>query len=268
MGRHLIFTAVVLTSMAVSACAGEQVVSILKPFQDCADCPAMIPLPAGCFVMGADDQRDSYGPAHDRVMPAPFAIAVTETTFSQYGRCVAADACRGDKSDHGWGRGFQPMINVSWQDAFNYAHWLSTLTGKPYRLPTEAEWEYGARSGTVTRYPWGNVVGEGNANCRRCGTEWSGTRAAPVAQFAPNLYGLYDMNGNVSEWVADCWRDHHSITNGFTDTDADDTTCSARVTKGGDWYYVPILSTSAARQSNAPNLWSYTIGFRVVRELH
>lgn len=245
------------------ACATE--VSDDRPnpvLQDCADCPEMARIPGGRFIMGADDQRDTYGPAHDVAIARPFALAVTEITFTQYEACVSAGGCSGDKSDHGWGRGSRPAINVSWFDAVDYAAWLSQETGQSYRLPTEVEWEYAARGGTVTRYPWGDDVGERQANCRACGTEWSGIGSAPVAQFSANAYGLYDMHGNVSEWVADCWQDRH-----LTETAVSEENCAARVTRGGDWYYVPVLSTSAARKSNAPNLWSYTIGFRVLREL-
>ena len=111
-------------------------------------------------------------------------------------------------------------------------------------------------------------MGEGNANCRNCGTQWSGKGAAPVAQFPPNDFDLYDMMGNVSEWVADCWRERHDPNSEVTPYDVlVNSACPVRVTRGGDWYYVPMLSTSAAWKSNAAKLWSYTIGFRVVRDL-
>lgn len=264
MGRILIIAAFITSISSLASCQDAEIFEPGDTFKDCDDCPTMITLPAGRFIMGADDQRETYGPAHDQVVPKPFAIAATEITSTQYEVCVADGGCVGNKSDHGWGRGTQPVINVSWQDAVDYGAWLSRRTGFVYRLPTEIEWEYAARAGSETRYPWGNTVEEGNANCRRCGTEWSGTRAAPVAQFPPNGFGLYDMNGNVSEWVADCWVERHQIGDNI---DEPSDSCSARVTRGGDWYYVPIMSTSAARKSNAPNLWSYTIGFRVVRDL-
>lgn len=274
MVRSITVLVCVLLSLNGSAAARDDSFKLLDPFQDCEACPAVMPLPPGRFLMGADDQRDAYGPAVDRSVPRSFAIGVTEVTFDQYESCVKDGVCTGNKSDHGWGRGTQPVINVSWYDAVAYAQWLSEKTGALYRLPTEVEWEYAARAGTVTRYPWGESVGEGNANCRRCSTPWSGIGAAPTAQFPPNGFGLYDMNGNVSEWVADCWSDRHAPDTESTaserralkmsDTDKE---CPARVTRGGDWYYVPILATSAARKSNASNLWSYTIGFRVVREL-
>ena len=264
MGRILIFTAFLVSISSLASCQDAVLFEPGVSFNDCPDCPTMVTLPAGRFIMGADDQRETYGPALDQVIAKPFAIAATETTFTQYEACVADGGCAGNKSDHGWGRAEQPVINVSWQDAVDYTTWLSRRTGSVYRLPTESEWEYAARAGSVTRYPWGDGVGEGNANCRRCGTAWSGTGAAPVSQFPPNTFGLYDMNGNVSEWVADCWVERHQL--GDEEKEAPGA-CAARVTRGGDWYYVPILSTSAARKPNAPNLWSYTIGFRVVRDL-
>jgi len=260
-GRLLVIVTLVCSISSLASC---QEATVLEPgmmFSDCADCPAMMVLPAGRFIMGADDQRETYGPARDQGIALPFAIAATETTFDQYEACVADGGCAGDKSDHGWGRGAQPVINVSWQDAVDFAAWLSRRTGYTYRLPTEIEWEYAARAGSVTRYPWGETVGEGNANCRLCGTAWSGSGAAPVAQFSPNAFGLYDMNGNVSEWVEDCWTERHQVKGDEAEI------CRTRITRGGDWYYIPIMSTSAARKANAPNLWSYTIGFRVVRDL-
>ncbi len=233
-------------------------------FRDCIDCPEVVVLPSGRFTMGADDERESFGPARDAIITRSFAISRTEITFREYDVCVQAGGCRGNISDHGWGRGDRPVINVSWPDARAYADWLSRTTKHRYRLPTEEEWEYAARAGSPARYFWGAEVGTGLANCRGCGTPWSGRQSAPVAQFEPNAFGLYDMHGNVSEWVADCWIDRSG---GPGDSGGASSDCAARVTRGGDWYYVAALSTSAARKPNAPNLNSYTIGFRIVREL-
>ena len=105
------------------------------------------------------------------------------------------------------GRGTQPVINVTWDDAQQYVAWFSKMTGKPYRLLSEAEWEYAARAGTTTAYSWGDEIGKGNANCNGCGSEWDGRQTAPVGSFAPNQFGLYDMHGNVWEWVEDCLHD-------------------------------------------------------------
>ena len=102
------------------------------------------------------------------------------------------------------------MINVSWDDAKAYVAWLSKKTGKTYRLLTEAEYEYATRAGTQTAYPWGNDIGENNANCRGCGSQWDGKQTAPVGSFSPNGFGLYDMVGNVGQWTEDCYHDSYN----------------------------------------------------------
>ncbi|MFA7430699.1 MAG: SUMF1/EgtB/PvdO family nonheme iron enzyme [Rhodospirillaceae bacterium] len=216
---------------------------------DCPDCPELVAIPGGTLV------RDGAPP----VEVAPLFMARTEITFDQLAVCVRAGACRGGQSDHGWGRGSRPVINVTHGDAEAYAAWLSGLTGKRYRLPTEDEWEWAARGGTSTTWWWGDTVGEGHANCRNCGTEWSGKMSAPVASLPPNPYGLHDMAGNVWEWVADCWHPDRAAAPHARD-------CSQRITKGGAWYYIPSQSQPTTRARNAAGLWSYTVGFRVVRE--
>jgi len=234
-------------------------------FRDCIDCPELVVLPPGQFTMGSDDERETFGPAQSVSIQSVFAISRAEITFREYQVCVAASVCRGEISDHGWGRGDRPVINVSWYDAQSYVRWLSEKTQHHYRLPTEVEWEYAARAGSETRYPWGQDVESGRANCRGCDTPWSGRQSAPIGQFEPNAFGLLDMNGNVSEWVSNCWRERLDLLEDSGSTGSD---CAARVTRGGDWYYVAALSSSAARKPNAPNLNSYTIGFRVVREMN
>jgi formylglycine-generating enzyme required for sulfatase activity len=102
------------------------------------------------------------------------------------------------------GEGTAPITTVGWDDVHQYVPWLKTMTGQPYRLLSEAEWEYAARAGTTTVYSWGDEIGENNANCRGCGSQWDRKRIAPVGSFAPNKFGLYDMHGNVWEWVEDC----------------------------------------------------------------
>lgn len=223
-------------------------------FSDCVDCPEMVSLPAGRFVMGSSDLRPEFGPPVDVTIGKPFAIASTETTFDQYEVCVAAGACRAVRSDHGWGRGRRPVINVTWDDATAYAGWLSARTGETYRLPNETEWEYAARAGTVTAYAWGAEVGRGKANCRGCDAPpWAGLQSAPVGQFAANGFGLFDVSGNVSEWVADCWADRHvADRRDQQPVQLSGDACPRRVTRGGDWYYIPVLATTAARMGISP----------------
>jgi formylglycine-generating enzyme required for sulfatase activity len=135
-----------------------------------------------------------------------------------------------------------PVINVSWGDAKQYVGWLSQLTGKEYRLLTEAEWEYAARAGANTRYSWGDDPGMGNANCDGCGSQWDLQQTAPVGSFKPNALGLYDMHGNVWEWVEDSW--HENYDSAPTDGSAwlRGGKPSYRVVRGGSWRpFHPLL---------------------------
>ena len=187
----------------------------LKPgdsFRECAkDCPEMVVVPAGEFMMGSPPgekgRYDNEGPQHPVTIKRPFAVSKYEVTFADWDACVSVGGCpqEGRADDSGWGRGNRPVIDVSWDDAKAYVAWLSRMTGKPYRLLTEAEYEYAARAGTTTAYPWGDEIGENNANCNGCGREWL-RQTAPVGSFAPNAFGLHDMLGNVWVWVEDCYH--------------------------------------------------------------
>ena len=168
-------------------------------FKECVyGCPEMIVIPAGKFIMGSPenelDRNASEGPPHEVTIAKPFALSKFEVTFEEWDACVAAAAC--PRVPDRWGREKMPVINVSWVDAKQYVSWLSQLTGKEYRLPTEAEWEYAARAGVNTRYSWGDDLGMGNANCDGCGSPWDLQQTAPVGSFKPNRAGLYDMHGN------------------------------------------------------------------------
>ena len=146
-------------------------------------------------------------PQH-RVCVSRFAMGKFEVTFEDYDRFALAVG-REKPDDKDWGRGRRPVIYTSWDDATAYAEWLSSETGKRYRLPTEAEWEYATRAGTDTEYWWGNDVNQdGNvwANCSDCGSQWDGKKTAPVASFSANHFGLHDTAGNAVEWVQDCWH--------------------------------------------------------------
>jgi formylglycine-generating enzyme required for sulfatase activity len=167
--------------------------------------------------------------------------------------------------DRGWGRGRQPAIDVSFEDARAYAEWLSKETGRRYRLPSEAEWEYAARAGTETVYWWGPKVGKNQANCGGCGSRWDIKQTAPVGSFAPNSYGLYDTAGNVWEWVEDCY--HSSYTGAPADGRAwvDDETCGLRVLRGGSWDTEPSWLRSATRHGDRPDIRYHVVGFRLAR---
>lgn len=147
------------------------------------------------------------------------------------------------------------MTEVSWRDAVAYARWLSSQTGKRYRLPTEAEWEYAARAGTTTAYSWGESPGFNLTNCEVCGSQWDDEQTAPVGSFKANGWGLYDMHGNAQEWVLDCWNDNYegAPTDGSAWTLGD---CSDRVVRGGAFNFPPNFSRSAFRSS-----WSINVGW-------
>jgi formylglycine-generating enzyme required for sulfatase activity len=144
------------------------------------------------------------------------------------------------------------------------------MTGKTYRLLSEAEYEYAARAGTTTAYPWGDDVnpnGTAMANCKVCGSKWDGQQTAPVGSFAPNRFGLFDMTGNVFEWTQDCWRE--SYNGAPTDGSAriTDGNCKSRVVRGGSWYFSPDLLRSAYRYASPDDNRSNVLGFRLGRTL-
>lgn len=234
-------------------------------FRDCADCPEIVWLPQGKFIMG--EPLPASGPRHVVRISYMLAVGRFEVTFAEWDACVAARGCRRRPDPSGWGRGSQPVINVSWADAQQYAAWLSRRTGKRYRLLTEAEWEYAARAGSHVRYWWGNHAGNGDANCYDCGSGWDGRQAAPVGRFTPNPFGLFDMHGNVSEWVEDCYHD------GYRDAPNDGTAwtldCTAvtdtRMVRGGAWRDRTNTTRSAARSSAPFGYYDNRIGFRIAR---
>ena len=189
----------------------------LKPgqaFRECAkDCPEMVVVPAGEFMMGSPptekDRMPDEGPQHRVTIARPFAVSKYDVSFIDWDACVSVGGCprEGRAGDVDWGRDTRPVIYVSWDDARQYVAWLSQMTGKPYRLLSDAEFEYAARAGTQTAYSWGDDIGENNANCVGCGSQWTGSagtwQTAPVGSFAANRFGLYDMVGNVWKWVHD-----------------------------------------------------------------
>ena len=247
----------------------------LKPkdvFRECVkDCPEMVVVPAGKFMMGSPPNEkgryDVEGPQHEVTFANSFAVSKFEVTFDDWDACAAYGDCDPRVSDSGWGRGRQPVINVSWDDAQRYIAWLSSMTGKTYRLLSEAEWEYAARAGTQTAYSWGDEIGKGNANCDGCGSQWDGRQTAPVGSFAPNAFGLYDMHGNVWEWVEDCL---HNDYNGAPEDGSAWTAggdCNNRILRGGSCISLPEYLRSAVRYGYTTVFRKYHLGFRVGRTL-
>jgi formylglycine-generating enzyme required for sulfatase activity len=248
---------------------------VLKPkdsFRECAkDCPEMVMVPAGEFTMGSPPNEKASGdaerPQHKVVFAKAFAVSKDEVTFDDWDACVAYGDCDPRVSDATFGRGRQPLINVTWDDAQRYVAWLSRTTGKPYRLLSEAEWEYAARAGTQTAYSWGDEIGKGNANCNGCGSQWDSNQPAPVGSFAPNQFGLYDMHGNVWEWVEDCVHNNYNRAPKDGSPWTADGDCSSRVVRGGGWTSLPEVLRSANRNWSSSDLRSYFLGFRLGRTL-
>jgi formylglycine-generating enzyme required for sulfatase activity len=237
-------------------------------FRECAvGCPAMIVVPPGKFTMGSaagkgdDDER----PQHEVTIARPFAVGKFDVTFGEWDKCTAAGACP-RAADNGWGRGNRPVINVTWDDAKLYTAWLSRMTGKAYRLLSEAEFEYAARAGTTTNYPWGDDIGKENANCSKCGSQWDGKQTASVGPFKPSGFGLFDMHGNVWKWVEDGWHADYigAPTDGSVWLEGD---ASLRGIRGGSWSDEPQVLRSANRGWVQPDGRSNSLGFRLARTL-
>jgi formylglycine-generating enzyme required for sulfatase activity len=234
-------------------------------FRDCPHCPEMVVIPAGSFLMGsppAEPKREAYeGPLHQVTITAPFAAGKFAVTFAEWDACVADGGCNGyQPNDAGWGRQDRPVINVRWDDAKAYTAWLSKKTGKAYRLLSEAEREYVTRAGTATLYWFGGKVTIFQA--RHDGGGENGQKTAPVKSFDPNPWGLYQVHGNVWEWVEDCWHDNYegAPADGSAWTDG---SCNRRVLRGGSWGSASGALRAAFRTSYFPGLRDAYTGFRV-----
>jgi formylglycine-generating enzyme required for sulfatase activity len=232
-------------------------------FRDCEDCGEMVVVPGGEFQMGGDTPYEK--PEHRVTIAAPFAIGRREVTFDEFDLCVAAGACRQRPDDHGWGRGSQPVIDVSWDDAKAYVAWLGKRTARKYRLPSEAEWEYAARGGTRTPFWWGREAGAGHANCEDCGDP-AARRALPVGSFRPNGFGLFNTAGNAAEWVEDCWNENYrnAPSNGSAWLTGQ---CRQRVLRGGSFASRSPVVRSGARFRYDQDVRYYANGFRLARGL-
>ena len=229
--------------------------------------PVMISIPAGRFTMGDQHKQgdDNERPIIEVNIDDDFALSQFEVTFDQYDLFAKATG-RSLPDDSGFGRGQQPVINVTWDDAKAYTAWLAKQTGQPYRLPSEAEWEYAARAGTSTAYWWGDELIPMQAVCDGCGTQWDGQQPSPVGQMPLNPWGLADMNGNVDEWVEDCYLETYDQypKNGQASQSAN---CEYRSMRGGSWFDIERLARSASRYRHPPDTSRDTWGFRVALDL-
>jgi len=239
----------------------------LSVFRDIDEpwCPEMVVLPAGEFMMGSPDTdkdaNENEKPQHRVVIGYRFAVARYPMTFEEYDQfCEAVDYEKAN--DGGWRRGRSPVIHVNWNDARTHVAWLRRETGKPYRLLSEAEWEYACRAGTKTRYSCDDIMTQINANFgKKLG------RTTPVGSYPENPWHLFDMHGNVWEWVEDTWHGYYI---GAPDDGSAWTTGGDhdyRAARGGSWSSNPEQLRSADRNGGLPDSRRNYIGFRVARTL-
>lgn len=250
-------------------------------FKECAQCPEMVVVPRGSAILGSPvdepGRQGNEAGRHEVDIPAPFAVGRYAVTFDEWGACVADGGCNHySPDDYGFGRGNRPVIFVSWNDAQAYVDWLKKKTGAPYRLLSEAEWEYAARGCTSTTCPntpfwFGSIrpevanydsryVYEGSAKAERQ------QQTVPVDTGGPNPFGLYNMLGNVQQWVEDCWNATPNSGQSAAPVLTGD--CADRVIRGGSWADKPENLRAAARSWDTANdRDSPNIGIRVARTL-
>ena len=258
---------------------------------DCGWCPAMVALPAGKFLMGSPSDEAGRlaveGPQHLVTIEKPFAIGKFAVTVDQFGAFVAETAYPVGATCKQWNgvkwqeepgsfrkpgfrqAGDHPAVCVSWEDAQSYVGWLSSKTSQQFRLLTEAEWEYAARAGTESPYWWGASISAHQANYDACasagldGDNHSWRQTMTASSFEPNPWGLYQMHGNVWEWVEDRWRCDY----GGDITHREGSTVCKRVLRGGSWKNGPRGLRSARRHAAEPGFRRSDVGFRVARTL-
>ena len=249
----------------------------MDQFKECELCPEMVVVPAGQFLMGAKEEEPGSTPderpQHRVNFAQSFSVGRFPVTFDEWDACVAARGCSYQPGDQGWGRGKLPVISILWDDAQEYVAWLSRATGRTYRLLSESEREYVARAGTTTAYWWGDSFDPTQANCAKDNREVTSARnntaieqTLPVRSFAPNPWGLYQVHGNVYDWVDDCWNDNYD--GAPSDGSAwISENCSGHVLRGGAFSRKPHAARSAARiWFGSPNRTVY-MSVRIARTL-
>ncbi len=230
--------------------------------QDGNDGPIMVVIPAGKFQMGSpesEEGRYDNEKQHPVEIERPFAIGKYEVTFAEYDKFAEATG-REKPNDRGWGRGRRPVIHVSWHDAVAYAEWLSEQTGEKYRLPTEAEWEYSARAGTVTPFWFGESISSEQANYG-----FNKVQIVPVDEFAPNSWGLYNVHGNVWEWTCSEYDKNYGGAERLCKSKNNANTYW--VLRGSSWRSVPLRLRAAKRGYGPPGDADNILGFRLARSL-
>jgi formylglycine-generating enzyme required for sulfatase activity len=300
-GHHRGLSQILLAALALIATLGHAQERKDREFRECADCPEMVGIPAGNFVMGSPPGEpgrfDSEGPQH-AVSITAFALSKYGVTSQQFLTFLGDTGYQPAPCDRMLGLGWRslrkglayapayeeppkwPAVCLDWRDANACIAWLNArvrrlrpdlaATSGPYRLPSEAEWEYAARAGTRTARWWGDAIGRNNANCNGCSSPRDNRVLADVDSFAPNPFGLYGMLGNAWQWTADCWHPNYSGAphDGSAWTEKN---CTKRVIRGGSWNNVPVFVRSASRSAGTTNGKEYDYssltGFRTARDL-
>lgn len=229
--------------------------------RDCSQCPDLVAIPEGSMQMGSN--RDPAERPARQVSVKAFAMSRYPVTVGQWRECVLAGVCPKVDAADGVNADRQPVNNVNFDDAQKYVAWLTQVTGRGYRLPSEAEWEYAAKAGAKTRYWWGEEFSAEFASCRRCGP--SRSEPLSVGGFKPNAFGLYDMTGNVAQWTLDCWhRDYRGAPKDASPWTAGGR-CREQVVRGGSWSSEPADQTVTSRSFYDPGVRHPSFGLRVVR---
>ena len=222
--------------------------------------PEMISLRGGSFAMGSNEDA-SEKPVR-QVTVKPFAMGKFPVSVAEWNACAAAKACGFTAT----GKDDAPVTNVSWSDARQYAAWLAETTRKPYRLPSESEWEYAARGGTQTRYWWGDQFQQGMVNCRNCSDIPPTDQPVKVGSLKPNPFGLFDMGGGVDQWVEDCW--HKNYQGAPVDGSAwNENECTSHVIRSGSWRKASDYARASSRGNYDTNVRYPTHGFRAALTL-
>jgi formylglycine-generating enzyme required for sulfatase activity len=243
----------------------ERVLNPGDSFRECSkDCPEMIVVPGGEFLMGSLEKEDQQ-PQHMVIFAKPFAVSKFEVTFEQWDACVKFGDCV-QPSDGGFGKGSRPVINLTWADAQQYAAWFSRMTGRRYRLLSEAEWEYAARAKTTTNYAFGDD--EALLDQYAWYAANAGNQPHPVGEKTFNAFGLGDMHGNVDEWVEDSWHENYKGAPKDGSPWVSGGAASWRVVRGGSWInFSRFLHVSNRIWLPADGRYDY-VGFRLARTLN
>ena len=301
MRRFLLFHSAVIITALLATSAASPAQEVEREFKECDECPVMLGIPGGTFAMGSPANEagrfDTEGPQHDVTLKA-FALGKYNVTTEEFLLFLKETGYRPEPCNRvlnlGWrspgnGLAYPPFIGqpgrwpaacLDWRDAQAYVVWLNEkvrakrpeLAGRegPYRLPSEAEWEFAARGGTTTSRWWGNDIGAGRANCNGCGSQYDYKVLAEVDAFDPNPFGLFGVLGNVWQWTEDCW--HESYVGAPADGGAwREEYCDRHVIRGGSWNNLPIFIRSASRAGSIANGGEYDYagvsGFRLARTL-